>query len=148
MSGRYMQVCLVMNLTSRSLPHTSLNRMVCVNAWTGHYLKNCLLIWSHLLASHWDFSVLHANWARNRFPTNGLNGDIPYEAWMGKECQLENMHTFGCLLQCLKVEHDKNKKSEKCASETSYGVFLGMAIGQSGYLIFDPNRIEVGVYRR
>lgn len=103
----------------------------------------CMLIWSLLPASYWDVAVLHANWVRNRSPTNGLNGDMPYEAWSGRKHEITTMHTFGCLVQYLKVGHDKNKKSEKFASKTSYGVFLGMAIGQAGYLIFDPTRAGV-----
>ena len=103
----------------------------------------CMLIWSLLPASYWDVAVLHANWVRNRSPTNGLNGDMPYEAWSGRKHENSTMHTFGCLVQYLKVGHDKNRKSEKFASKTSYGVFLGMAIGQAGYLIFDPTRAGV-----
>lgn len=105
----------------------------------------CLLIWSRLPASYWDVAVLHANWIRNRSPTNGLNGDMPYEAWSGKKCKINEMHTFGCLVQYLKVGHDKENKSAKYASKTSYGVFLGMAVGQAGFLIFDPTRVEVVV---
>ena len=103
----------------------------------------CIMIWSRLPASYWDVAVLHANWVRNRSPTNGLNGDMPYEAWTGRKHEVQKMHTFGCLVQYLKVGHDKNKKSEKFASKTSYGVFLGMAIGQAGYLIFDPTRADI-----
>ena len=70
---------------------------------------------------------------------------MPYESWAGKKCKIEEMHTFGCLVQYLKVGHDKDKKSAKYASKTSYGVFLGVAVGQAGFLIFDPTRVEVVV---
>ena len=36
--------------------------------------------------------------------------------------------------------HDKGRKSEKFASRTAYGIFLGMAQGQAGFLILDPMR--------
>ena len=39
----------------------------------------------------------------------------------------------------------KKNKSAEYASKTSYGVFLGMAVVQAGFLIFDPTRVEVVV---
>ena len=55
------------------------------------------------------------------------------------------MHTFGCLVQYLKVGHDKEKKSNKFASKTSFGIFLGMAQKQAGFLILDPLRANLMV---
>ena len=38
---------------------------------------------------------------------------------------------------------DRNKKSAKFASRTSLDIYLGMPVGQSGFLVFDPKRAGV-----
>ena len=103
----------------------------------------CLMIWSELPKSYWDVALLHANWVRNRSPTSSLKGSLPIEAWTGRESKMKDVHTFGCLVQYLKVGHDKERSSNKFASKTSYGVFLGMAQKQSGFLILDPLRANL-----
>lgn len=102
----------------------------------------CLLLWSQLPKSFWDVAILHANWLRNRTPTSALNGEIPLKAWSGKTNDLKLLHTFGCLVQYLKVGHDK-KNMGKLAPKTAYGVFLGMPKNQAGFLIWDPTRTEI-----
>ena len=67
---------------------------------------------------------------------------MPYTVWTGKEQDLEHVHTFWCLVQYLKVGHDKDKKG-KLDHKTAYGIFLGMPKAQSGYLIWDPTRPEI-----
>ena len=64
-------------------------------------------------------------------------------AWSPKNHNFSKIHTFGCLVQYLKVGHDKGKQSEKYASKTSFGIFLGMPSNQASYLIFDPLRPDV-----
>lgn len=103
----------------------------------------CLLIWSKLPKSYWGVALLHANWLRNRLPTSALKGGVPIEAWTGRKHNLKMNHTFGCLVQYLKVGADKDPKSAKFASRTSFGIFLGMPVGQSGFLVFDPTRSGV-----
>lgn len=105
----------------------------------------CLMIWSELPKSFWDVALLHANWIRNRSPTSGLKGNLPIEEWTGKETRIRDIHTFGCMVQYLKVGHDKDKSSEKFASRTAYAIFLGMAQGQAGFLLFDPLRANLVV---
>ena len=105
----------------------------------------CLMIWSELPKSFWDVALLHANWIRNKSPTSGVKGNLPIEEWTGKETKMKNVHTFGCLVQYLKVGHDKHKSSEKFASRTAYAIFLGMAQGQAGFLLFDPLRANLVV---
>ena len=100
----------------------------------------CLLIWSGLPKSYWDVALLHANWLRNRMPTSALKGGIPIEEWSQKPTNLKKIHTFGCLVQYLLIGHDKRKQSEKFASKTAFGIFLGMPSNQAGFLIFDPSR--------
>ena len=102
----------------------------------------CLLICSELPKSYWDVALLHANWLRNRSPTSALKGGVPHTVWTGKEQNLKHVHTFGCLVQYLKVGHDKDKMG-KLAPKTAYGIFLGMPKAQSGYLIWDPTRPEI-----
>ena len=58
---------------------------------------------------------------------------------------MKNVHTFGCLVQYLKVGHDKNRSSENFASRTAYAIFLGTAQGQAGFLLFDPLRANLVV---
>lgn len=60
-----------------------------------------------------------------RYPRLGLKGDSPIE--VGRESRMRDIHTFGCLIQYLKVDHDKEKRSNKFVSRTTNGVFLGMA---------------------
>ena len=103
----------------------------------------CLLIWSELPKSYWDVALLHSNWLRNRQPTSALQGGIPIEVWSGKAPSFHNFHTFGCLVQYLKVGHDKDKQSNKFASRTAFAIFLGMPSKQAGYLIYDPLRTGV-----
>ena len=99
-----------------------------------------MLLWSGLPKSYWDVVVLHANWLRNRSPTTVLGGEKPSEIWSRKKVRYQVSHTFGYLVQYLKVGHDKDPKSTKFASRTAFGVFLGMAARQVGYTIFDPLR--------
>lgn len=104
----------------------------------------CLLIWSCLPKSFWDVALLHSNYLRNRSPTSSLKGNIPLEAWSGKkQVGFTKMHTFGCLVQYLKRGPEKGKQSEKFASRTAFGIFLGMPSKQAGYLVWDPQRTGV-----
>ena len=103
----------------------------------------CLLLWSKLPKSFWDVALLHSNWLRNRTPTSALKGGIPLVAWSDKQTNFKKIHTFGCLVQYLKVGHDKDKKGDKFATRTAYGIFLGMPKHQAGYLIWDPTRTEI-----
>ena len=103
----------------------------------------CLLLWSQLPKSFWDVALLHSNWLRNRTPTSALQGGIPMVAWSNKETNFKKVHTFGCLVQYLKVGHDKDKKGNKFATKTAYGIFLGMPKHQAGYLIWDPTRTDI-----
>ena len=89
---------------------------------------------------------MHANWLRNRSPTAALGGEKPIEVWSRKKVRYHDSHTFGCLVQYLKVGHNKDPKSAKFASRTAFGVILGMAAGQAGYRIFDP--LQVGLIVR
>ena len=103
----------------------------------------CVLIWSGLPSSYWDVALLYANFLRNRQPTSALKGGIPIEAWSSKTLNFKKLHTFGCLVQYLKVGADKELKSAKFASRTAFGIFLGMPKGQAGFLIFDPTRTGI-----
>ena len=103
----------------------------------------CMLIWSGLPSSYWDVALLYANFLRNRQSTLALQGGIPIEAWSSKAPDFKKLHTFGCLVQYLKVGHDKGSKSPEYASRTSFGIFLGMPSNQAGFLIFDPLRSDV-----
>lgn len=100
----------------------------------------CLLLWAKLPVTFWDVALLYANFLRNRAPTSALKGGIPIEAWSSKVPNYKKVHTFGCLVQYLKLGHDKNKRSMKYASRTSFGIFLGMPSNQAGFLVFDPQR--------
>ena len=104
----------------------------------------CLLLWSELPKSYWDVALLHANRLRNRTPTSGLNGGVPLTAWTGKQTDLKSLHTFGCLVQYLKIGHDK-PTAGKLAPKTAYGIFLGLPKDQAGFLIWDPTRPEIMV---
>ena len=64
-------------------------------------------------------------------------------AWSNKETDFKKVHTFGCLVQYLKEGHDKDKKGNKFATKTAYGIFLGMPKHQAGYLIWDPTRTDI-----
>lgn len=69
-----------------------------------------------------------------------MYGGVPIEAWNGTKHDLKMNRTFGCLVQYLKAGVDKDPKSAKFASRTEFGIFLGMPVAQSGFLIFDPKR--------
>ena len=105
----------------------------------------CLMIWSELALSFWDVALLYANWIRNRSPNLGLKGNLRIEEWTGKETRMRDIHTFGCMVQYLKVGHDKERSSKKFTSRTVHGIFLGMAQSQAGYLLFGPLRANVVV---
>ena len=53
---------------------------------------------------------------------------------------IKKIHTFGCLVQYLQIGADKDPKSAKFASRTSFGIFPSMPMGHSGCLIFDLTR--------
>ena len=70
-----------------------------------------------------------------------MGGEKPSEVWSRKKVRYQDSHTFGCLVQYLRVGHDKDPKSAKFVSRTAFGVFLGMAAEQAGYNIFNPLRV-------
>ncbi|KAL7296804.1 hypothetical protein TKK_0010203 [Trichogramma kaykai] len=55
----------------------------------------CMLTESGLSVSFWGEALMTANYIRNRCPTMGVNGDIPYEKWFGKPPSLKHLTSFG-----------------------------------------------------
>ena len=106
-----------------------------------------LLMWSQLPKSYYDVALLYDNWLRNMLPTSSLQGEIPLEVWTCQKIKLKDSHAFGCSVQYLKVGSDMGRKGAKYASRTSFGIFLGMPPGQTGFLVFDPLRASVLVRR-
>ena len=101
-----------------------------------------LSIHSGLTLSFWGEALMTANYVRNRCPTMGLNGDIPYNVWHGRMPNFTHMRTFGAKVFVL----DKTQKS-KLTGRTHEGKFVGYSEEAKAFRIWVPTMKRVIVSR-
>ncbi|KAL7293142.1 hypothetical protein TKK_0013295 [Trichogramma kaykai] len=93
----------------------------------------CMLSYSGLPLAFWREALMTANYIRNRCPTMGLNGDIPYAKWFGKLPDLKFFKIFGAKV-CVLNKAPKNKLTEKAED----GRFVGYSNESKAYRVWVP----------
>lgn len=98
-------------------------------------MSRCLLLQSGMGATFWSEAIATACHIRNRCPTNGLNGEIPFVKWTGKKLKAYYLRKFGSKVLVL----NKDPRKDKLAQRSVEGVFVGYSRGRKGYRVWMPN---------
>ena len=100
-------------------------------------MARCLLLEAKLPKNLWTYAVMTSVYIRNRC-FNPRLGKTPYEALVGKQPNLSNMHVFGSTCYAI-VQNPK-----KLDVRSQKGIFVGYDKGSPSYLVFFPetNRVE------
>ena len=100
-------------------------------------MARCLLLEAKLPKNLWTYAVMTSVYIRNRC-FNPRLGKTPYEAFVGKQPNLSNMHVFGSACYAI-VQNPK-----KLDARSQKGIFVGYDKGSPSYLVFFPetNRVE------
>ena len=84
----------------------------------------------------WGPSILHAMYTRNRCPTMGLNGGIPYVKGEGKLPDYNMLIPFGVPAHVLVPDTMRTKFDSKSVQ----GIFIGVSRGRKAHMIYLPKR--------
>lgn len=99
----------------------------------------CNLLQSNLPPSFWAEAINTANYIRNRCPSNGINGEIPYEKWTNSKLNLKHLEIFGSPVYVLNKTPNKNKFEPRSIR----GIFVGYSDTAKAYRIYIPNKRNV-----
>lgn len=128
----------------RTNPHTPeqnglserLNRTIVEKA-------RCLLFDADLERKFWAEAVNTAVYLRNRSVASGLSDRTPFELWMGRKPDLNNLRVFGSsvMVHIPKIKRSKwDKKSEKL-------ILVGYSDNTKGYRVYNPKNNTVTTSR-
>ena len=94
-----------------------------------------MLALAGLLLCFWTVAFRHAVQLRNRLPSAGRNGEIPYQMWYGRAPRFDHFYTFGCAVwfKILPVPG-------KLEPQARLGVYLGVDDSAAGILVWDITR--------
>ncbi|KAJ3543106.1 hypothetical protein NMY22_g3260 [Coprinellus aureogranulatus] len=106
-------------------------------------LARAMLIGKDLPVFLWDHAVAHAAYLRNRAPTRALQGQTPYEAWMGRKPNVAHLREFGSDVWVL----DQSNNKSKLAPRSKKMVLVGYNDGSKSIRYYDPNTRSVKVSR-
>ena len=100
-------------------------------------MARCHLLDAKLPKYLWTYAVMASAYIRNRCFNSRL-AKTPYEALIGKQPNLSNMHVFGCTCYAF-VQNAK-----KLDARSQKGIFIGYDKGSPAYLVFypDTNKVE------
>lgn len=104
----------------------------------------CLMIESSVPEKLWADAIHTANYITNRCPTKALNGQTPFQKWVGREPSARHLHVFGHKAFVLSKGP---KRGGKFAPRATEGVFVGYAKCARGYRIFIPDLEKVIISR-
>lgn len=96
-------------------------------------IARCLLYESKLPVKFWAEAVAAANHIRNRCPSRGINGKIPFTVWMGRKPHVSYFRVFGSRVYVLE---DKLKEKGKFYPRAKEGIFVGYSDTSKGYRIW------------
>ncbi|KAL0448192.1 UNVERIFIED_CONTAM: Retrovirus-related Pol polyprotein from transposon RE2 [Sesamum latifolium] len=106
-------------------------------------IARALMFQSSLPSQFWTEALLTATYIVNRLPTSVLCWKTPYEVLYQKPVDYAWLKVFGCLVFATNVIPHKSKftkRAHKC-------VFLGYALGQKGYKLYDVDEKVMFVSR-
>lgn len=95
----------------------------------------------------WAEAISHANWLRNRLPSNRIKMEIPYQVWNGRRPDASSLLQFGQPGYAFQYRPDA-VKGKKFLPRTIFGNFVGMHSENSLYRIWIPSRKEVKICRQ
>ena len=87
----------------------------------------------------WADAISTATYLVNREPNVPLNGEIPEEAWTGKEVIPSHLRVFGCVSY---VHIDSNKR-DKLDSKSRKYFFIGYGPDDFGYHFWDDENKKI-----
>ncbi|KAL2252169.1 UNVERIFIED_CONTAM: Retrovirus-related Pol polyprotein from transposon RE1 [Sesamum indicum] len=102
-----------------------------------------LIFQANLPKLFWIEAILTSTYIINRLPTSVLEWKTPYETLFNKPVNYSHFRTFGCLCFATNILPHKSKfdsRATKC-------IFLGYALNQKGYKLYDLNKKVVFVSR-
>lgn len=106
-------------------------------------MARSMLAAANLPRSLWNEAVRTAAHIRNRVPLARLNGKTPFEAWTGEKPDVSHLHIFGSRAY-MHIDETQRKKLENKSKEM---VFVGYALGQKAYRLWERDTKRVVVSR-
>ncbi|KAI5332732.1 hypothetical protein L3X38_022861 [Prunus dulcis] len=82
----------------------------------------------------WAEAVHTAVYLLNRCPTRALGDKTPFEAYSGRKAGLAHLKIFGCVCYV----HIPSEVRQKLDAKSTKGIFVGHAIYEKGYRVYDP----------
>ncbi|KAI5348811.1 hypothetical protein L3X38_001698 [Prunus dulcis] len=82
----------------------------------------------------WAEAVHTAVYLLNRCPTRALGDKTPFEAYSGRKPGLAHLKIFGCACYV----HIPSEVRQKLDAKSTKGIFVGYAICEKGYRVYDP----------
>jgi hypothetical protein len=123
-----------------SAPYSPHQNGTVERAWRSLFsMARCLLLEAKLPKRLWTYAVMASVYIRNRC-FNPRLGKTPYEALIGKQPNLSNMHVFGSTCYAFV----QNAKKLDARSQKGRPIFVGYDKGSPAYLVFYPetNKVE------
>ena len=93
----------------------------------------CMLADSRLPHKFWAEALSTAAYLLNRSPTKALHNKTPFEAWFGKQPNVNHLRVFGCSAY-VHIPKDERKKLDPKAKKC---IFLGYGALRKGYRLYD-----------
>lgn len=103
----------------------------------------CLLLEAKLPQMFWAEAINTANYLLNRSPSRSLNGETPFQRWLGHTPSVRHLHIFGAKAFVL----NKNPNKGKLASKTEEGIFMGYSDISKAFRIWMPHPQKVIISR-
>ena len=110
---------------------------------TVEQMARCLLLEADLPLWMWPFAVLYAIYIKNRVPHKAIGSRIPIELFHDTTVDYSEIHTFGCRVEYLVDDEQKNKFEERSRD----GVFLGIPNNYAAYYAYSTSKRKVLVRR-
>lgn len=99
----------------------------------------CLILNSRLQKIFWTEGVSIAAYITNRSPTKALDYKTPYELWIGKRPNLNNMKIFGCHA----MVHVPKESRRKWDSKATKMILVGYCEYTKGYRLYDESKKQI-----
>ncbi|CAI7848082.1 unnamed protein product [Closterium sp. NIES-54] len=97
--------------------------------------RRTILVDSGLPLRFWPLAFRHATVIKNRVLTHvGAQHWVPMEKWSGKKPLVDMLRVFGCM----GLVHVPKEKRDKLQAAAVWAVYLGLARGSKGWLMWDP----------
>lgn len=93
-----------------------------------------ILAQSALPQAYWEDAFQVAVYLKNRSPHRYLSGQIPYDKWFGRRCDLSHLRVFGCRA----LVHVPSPHRQKLDLKAQEAIFVGYSENPNTYIFRDP----------